>query len=432
MTRKIQTVLVCFIFLSLWLSACGVKPTDETNNNEIVTVRYYRRGYVEGGTDVGTVTIRQAVDQFMAANKNIQVEIVGIPWTEEGTAKIETALLTKTEVNLISLANVSLPGYVERGLISPAEDFMSDEDKADFLPGALAASTVNGKVYAWPLWVTAVAIYGNNALFEERGVQIPSIDSPWTYDEFVAAAQQLTFQREDESQVYGFSTPSMPGMFGFLPMLYMDGGRILSEDASTFVQNQSNGVSALQKIADLSLEYHVTPPDFGAVDQASVVEQFKEWQNVAMIMETPATLANLEDAAFDFSVIPPPVGDSGEIVTTGGFGMFAVIDVEDEAVEEASHLLAQYLTSTQVSLDVEGWQRAPGLRKTNTSYATTPAREIIVQLVPYGIYEPSADVSSEVTSQYNAALQSVLLGQKTAEQAMNEIAPIYQAELEKN
>ena len=131
MSQKFLRFTVCFLFLSILLSACGVSPTMKSNNNEVI-VRYYRRGYVEGGTDVGTVTIRQAVDHFMTEHPNIQVEIVGIPWTEEGTAKIEAALLTKTDVNLISLANVSLPGYVERGLISPAEDFMYGEDKADF------------------------------------------------------------------------------------------------------------------------------------------------------------------------------------------------------------------------------------------------------------------------------------------------------------
>lgn len=430
MSRKFFTLLSGLLLISLLLTACN--SNGQTQLDGPITITYYRRGYVEGGTDVGTVTTRQAIDKFMEDHENIQIEIVGIPWTEEGTAKLEAALLTKSDVNLMAIANVSLPTYVERGLISPAEDFMSAEDKEDFLQGALDACTVNGKVYGWPLWVTAVAVYGNNAIFEERGIEPPTLEDPWTYDEFVEAAKQLTFTRDDGTQIYGFSTPSMPGMFGFLPMLYMDGSRILNQDVSQFIQNQPEGISALQKIADLSLVHQVTPPDYGAVDQATVIEQFKEWQNVAMIMETPATLANLEAAEFDFSVMPPPVGESGEIVTTGGFGVFAVLDVEDDAAEEAAHLLAQYLTSTQVSLDVEGWQRAPGIRKSNTSYGTTPARETIVKLVPFGIYEPSVNISSEVVSMYNAALQSVLLGEKTAEEALNEIAPVYQAALDEN
>ncbi|PKO15752.1 MAG: hypothetical protein CVU39_09520 [Chloroflexi bacterium HGW-Chloroflexi-10] len=429
--RKVQYITSLVLICVVWLSACQAgQVVERPEIEETVTVTYYRRGYVDGGTDVASVSTRQAIDKFMLNNPQIKVEMVGIPWTDEGTAKLEAALITQQDVNLIAIAGPSLPGYVKRGLISPAQDFMSAEDKQDFYPGALQASSVDGKVYAWPLWVTAVAVYANTEIFAERGVTLPTLEDPWTYDEFIVAAQQLTFQREDGTKVFAFSTPSIPGMFGFLPMLYMDGGRVLSEDGKKFIQNQPDAVSALQKIADLSLVYKVTPPDYGAVDQKTVVDQFMQRRSVAMIMETPATLATLEAADFPLAVLPPPVGKLGTPVTTGAFGMFAVIDVKDDVQEQAAHLLAQYLTSTQVSKDVADWQRAPGIRKSNDTYATTPGREIIVQLVAFGIYEVPVAIPGEVDSLYGAALQEILLGEKTAQEAMDDIQPVYQAALD--
>ncbi|MFN3333242.1 MAG: hypothetical protein ACK47M_12080, partial [Caldilinea sp.] len=112
------------------------------------------------------------------------------------------------------------------------------------------------------------------------------------------------------------------------------------------------------------------------------------------------------------------------------FGLFAVVDVEDEAKEAAAHKLANYLTGSQVAQDVEGWQLAPGLRRSNTSYATTPNREIIARLVEYGVYEAPVATSAELGAQYGAALQAIILGQQSAQEAMDAIAPVYQAELD--
>jgi ABC-type glycerol-3-phosphate transport system substrate-binding protein len=212
--------------------------------------------------------------------------------------------------------------------------------------------------------------------------------------------------------------------------MYIDGGRILSEDGKTFVQNQPEGVSALDKIASLALEHKVTPPDFGTVDQAGVRSQFKDLKNVAMLMSTPGFLPDLVKENFPLAVVPPPMGDMGSLVTNGAFGLFAVVNVDDQDQLMASHELAKYLTGSQVAQDIEGWQLAPGLRRSNTSYATTPEREVIAKLVEYGVYEAPVAVPAEVGTNYGAALQAIILGEMTAQEAMDQIAPEYQAALD--
>ena len=256
------------------------------------------------------------------------------------------------------------------------------------------------------------------------------MEKPWTWDEFVAAAKQLTFTRDDGTQVYGFTASSKWGAVEYYPLMYIDGGRILSADGTQFVQNQPEGVSALDKLASLALEHKVTPPDFGTVDQAGVRAQFKDQKDVAMLMSTPGFVPDLEGSSFPLAVLPPPMGDLGKLVTNGAFGLFAVVGVEDKAKEAAAHELAKYLTGSQVAQDVKGWQLAPGLRRSNTSYATTPSREVIAKLVEYGVYEAPVATSAELGQQYGAALQSIILGEQDAQTAMDEIAPAYQAELD--
>ena len=111
-------------------------------------------------------------------------------------------------------------------------------------------------------------------------------------------------------------------------------------------------------------------------------------------------------------------------------GLFAVLYVDNQDQLKASHELAKYLTGSQVAKDIPGWQLAPGLRRSNTSYATTPSREIIAKLVEFGVYEVPVAVPAEVGTDYGAALQAIILGEMSAQEAMDTIAPEYQAALD--
>jgi multiple sugar transport system substrate-binding protein len=110
--------------------------------------------------------------------------------------------------------------------------------------------------------------------------------------------------------------------------------------------------------------------------------------------------------------------------------MYGVYDVDDPAKLEAAHEFANYITGSQVAQDVPGYQLAPGLRRSNTGYATTPNRETIAKLVEFGVYEAAVPISADLNARYTGALIAVVTGQKTAEEAMDEIAPIYQQELD--
>ncbi len=422
-TRRLRHSILLLALFSLLLPACGVKEPLP------VTITYYRRGYVEGGEDAASQKARLIVASFQKRYPHITVKIVGIPYTSDGTSQLYAALERREDINVFSLVPGMIPDLVRRGIISNIEPFMTKEDKEDYYENAMQMAMVNGKVYAWPQWVTVIAVYGNPDIFAERGVAPPTIEDPWTWQEFVEACRKLTFMREDGAQVYGFSTPSVPGQMVFLPIFYMDGGRVRTPDGRTFTLNHPEAVSALQKFADLHLVENVTPPDFGTVGQPEVRAQFKAG-TVAMIMETPNLITELQTEGIPFFVFPNPLGETGQLVTSGGFGLFAVVQADDPNVLAASHAFARYLTSTEVAQDIPGYQLAPSLRRSNTFFATDEARSIVSQLVVYGIYETPADVPMDMENQLELALQSILLGEKTAQQAMDEIAPIYQKELD--
>ncbi len=395
-----------------------------------VTLTFYQRGYTEGATDATSVTTAKAIEIFQKNYPNVKVNIIGIPWTAEGDTKLEAALSARSDINVFRVTSPNLPRYAKQGVLSNIEPFLTEDDKKDFYPSGFQVATVDGKIWAWPLWVTAISVFANTDLFKEAGVTLPTMAKPWTWDEFVAAAKKLTYKKADGTQIYGFSSSSKWGAVEYYPLMYIDGGRILSADGKKFAQTDANGLSALQKIADLALVHKVTPPDFGTVDQAGVRAQFKDRKTVAMLMSTPGFVPDLEKENFPLAVIPPPTGALGKMVTNGAFGLYAVVKIDDQATLKAAHELAKYLTGSQVAKDIPGWQLAPGLRRSNTGYATNANREVIAKLVEYGVYEAPVATSAEIGTRYGAALQAIILGKQTPKQAMDEIAPDYQKELD--
>ena len=82
-------------------------------------------------------------------------------------------------------------------------------------------------------------LYYNKSLFDEAGVDYPPSKAAeaWTWDEFVAAARQLTVDRNgnnaasdafdpEQIDVFGISFPTWWG--GYLPMIYSNGGQLAS------------------------------------------------------------------------------------------------------------------------------------------------------------------------------------------------------------
>lgn len=420
--KRLSTVgilLTCLLFLVI-----GPILAQDTT-----TIVFYQRGYVEGG-DAASIATDEAVAAFEERFPEIDVEIVGIPWTTEGSALLEAALAAGTDINVFRVTNVDVIRYAREGVLSAIDPFLTEEDLADIYPAGLEAVSDGGQIWAWPLWATTIPILANTEYFEQQGVEIPTVEEGWTWDEFVEAAKALTFVREDGVQVYGFDSSFDVDFVGVEPLYYIDGGRVRSEDGATFVQNQPEGASAVQKIADLALVHQVVPPDYGQAKQLTVRGYFKDTRSVAMFMEPPGFIPDLEAADFPLAILPVPIGDSGEPVSTGGIGLYAVVDVEDDAVEAAAQELGRWLTGAEVAEVVEGYQLAPSLRRSNTSYATDEKREIINTLVGANKFEFAFAIPAELKANYYAALQGAILGQMTAQEAMDSIAEEYQAALD--
>ena len=73
-----------------------------------------------------------------------------------------------------------------------------------FVPDHVDHITIEGKIYGWPIVISADALAYNKDLFDARGLAHPPVntgDTTWTMEKFLDVAQKLT---RNDGQVFGF------------------------------------------------------------------------------------------------------------------------------------------------------------------------------------------------------------------------------------
>ncbi len=374
-------------------------------------LEWWHLGYAPGGETATSQLVDDAVAAYENSHPGIDITVTGIPFSDEGLARLDTAIAAGSGPDIFRIASDRLPGYGSQGVLSPIDDYLSDEDRADIIPNLLEGVAYEGQHLAWPQWVPPIGFYLNNQLLTDAGIEIP--DSSWTVDQFVQMANDLS-----GDGVHGFATYMGTASVNELTLLYNQGATVLSEDNSEYTLNSEAGVKGLQTLVDL-FTAGAMPPDSTTIALADVEQGFVDGR-FAMMTGGSGSIANLKANEIDFTILPPPIGDAGETVTVGGMGTYAVPMKDDADRMAAAHALARYLTSADVAADVPGWYLAPGTRESITVSDTTPEMAAFEEMLPFVRFMPLIENWAQVDSAIHPEIQLALSGQKTAQQALDD------------
>ena len=90
--------------------------------------------------------------------------------------------------DIITVDGPNISAYVSNNIIQPL-DGVSDKDKSVYLDSIIEQGTIDNKLYALGAMESSVGLYYNKDIIEKAGIEIPSMDDPWTWDEFYNYAQ---------------------------------------------------------------------------------------------------------------------------------------------------------------------------------------------------------------------------------------------------
>ncbi|HEX9923504.1 MAG TPA: extracellular solute-binding protein, partial [Anaerolineae bacterium] len=183
--------------------------------------------YHGAGNDVERDLLLQIINDFNASQSDYVVEIQDFPQGSYNEAIVAAALAGDLP-DIIDVDGPVMPNWAWAGYMAPLDLPAGTLD--GFLPGTIG--TWDGQVYSVGLWDAAIAMYARRSVLEANGIRIPTLEEPWTLEEFDAALETLQATGDYE---FAFD----PGLawtgewypYAFSPMLQSFGGDII--DRST-------------------------------------------------------------------------------------------------------------------------------------------------------------------------------------------------------
>lgn len=302
--------------------------------------------------DARVTAMEQLIENFEAANPDITVKMTTFPYADYRT-KVAAAIPAGEGPDVVQLFYGWLNDYIEAGLIQPLpeDSFPAAQIDADFFP-MVQAMKQDGQYYALPTAVRSLALFYNERLFEEAGIDGP----PETLDEMVEAAKKLT-EKDGAGNITQVGLTSgmtaqdhhwfrevLIRQFGGEP--YLDGYRTVNYDTEA-------GLKALEFYTDLEKTHEVTASSFMDEPQAA----FKAGR-AGMHIDGSFRIGSLAEVrGLKWSVAELPAGPDGTQSNYASYWVNAITSKAEGEEYDAAVKFMEYVVSDeamQIWLEVVG------------------------------------------------------------------------------
>lgn len=292
----------------------------------------------------------QLIENFEAANPNINVEMSHFPYADYRT-RTAVAVPAGEGPDIVQLFYGWLNDYIDAELIQPlpVETFSPEMVAAEFFP-MVSAMERDGQYYALPTAVRSLALFYNQRILDAAGVEVPT-----TLDELVAAAAATT-ERDGAGNItqVGLTTGmTAQDHHWFREVLIRQmGGDPYTDGYQTVNYDTPEGRAALDFYLGLQ-DQGVTQAGFMDEPQAAF-----RGNRAAFHIDGSFRIGALNDSrGLDWGVTELPAAADGTQSNYSSYWVNAITSSAEGAEYDASVLFMEYLTSPeamQIWLDVVG------------------------------------------------------------------------------
>jgi len=200
-------------------------------------------------SDKAVAAINTAFAKATGAKVTVQVQ----EWDNINT-KISTALAQDSTPDVLEIGNTDVPLFAANGALADLSDHKADLAAGQsWLPGLAGPATVDGKIYAAPLFAGNRAVIYRKSIWAKAGVTAP----PTTYAELTADLDKVKAANASDKS---FSAFYMPGKYWYAAMsfVYGAGGKIAEQQggkwSGTLESSQAQqGLTQWQKLTGYSV-----------------------------------------------------------------------------------------------------------------------------------------------------------------------------------
>lgn len=194
-----------------------------------------------GSANAEEKLINQLVDEFNASQSDWKVVIETFPQLAYNDA-VGAAALAGELPDILDVDGPVMPNWAWANYMQPLG---IDEAKLEgYLPGPIGRW--NGEVYSVGLWDAAVALTTRRSTLEKYDIRIPTLEEPWSLDEFNSALEKIKASGDFEFPLdLGMAWKGEWYPYAFSPLLQSFGGDIVDRSTYQSAEDVLNGDSAL-------------------------------------------------------------------------------------------------------------------------------------------------------------------------------------------
>jgi multiple sugar transport system substrate-binding protein len=197
--------------------------------------------YHGAGNEVEANILNGIVADFNASQSDWTVVVESFP-QESYNDSVVAAALAGNLPDIIDVDGPVMPNWAWSGYLQP---LTIDESIIEgFLPGP--KGYWNGQLYSIGLWDAAVALVTRQSTLDALGLRTPTLDQPWTGDEFMAALDAAKASGDFEYPLdLGMAWTGEWYPYAFSPFLQSFGGDIVDRTTYQTAEGALNGDAAL-------------------------------------------------------------------------------------------------------------------------------------------------------------------------------------------
>ncbi|MFG3196015.1 extracellular solute-binding protein [Streptomyces sp. NPDC048208] len=322
--------------LALTATACGGSDDGDSKADGPVTLTWWDTSNATNEAP----TYKALVEQFQAANKNIKVKYVNVPF-DQAQNKFDTAAGSKGAPDILRSEVGWTPAFAKKGFFLPLDgtDALAERDK--FEPNLMKQAQYEGKTYGVPLVTDTLAFVYNKALFKKAGIT----EAPGTWDELKADAAKV----KDKAKVDGYwgSTQAYYAQC----FLYGEGTDTVDASGKKITVASAPAKKAYGTWQSTFSGKGLHKADTTADAYAHIQDAFVNGK-VASIIQGPWEITNFyKGSAFkdksNLGIATVPAGSTGKAgAPTGGHNL-SVYAGSDKAHQDAALKFVKFMTSAK-------------------------------------------------------------------------------------
>ncbi|OOY06748.1 ABC transporter substrate-binding protein [Thioclava sp. F28-4] len=197
--------------------------------------------YHGAGNKVEGKIVNQIIDDFNKSQSDYKVALQSFPQNSYNDS-VTAAALAGNLPDILDMDGPIMPNWAWSGYLQPLP--IPEDHFKDFLPGT--KGVYDGKLYSIGLWDAAVALYARKSTMKELGLRTPTLDKPWTKDEFMSALEAAKKSGKFDYAIdLGMSDKGEWYPYAFLPFLQSFGGGLVNRETYDTAEGVLNGDAAI-------------------------------------------------------------------------------------------------------------------------------------------------------------------------------------------